>query len=111
IGERPFIIRLGPARPIGFAVPEKIELHVRDSHSEQSRGIPQHSIQVVSRDVSTSLDMTDLIFHKICHFGLRVCGSVCQRRTPPRKAFRLCPRSTPSGSRSNFFALPPPRTT
>src|SRR6266496_3216951 len=28
IGERPFIIRLGPARPIGFTVSEKIELHI-----------------------------------------------------------------------------------
>src|SRR6266850_7755740 len=39
ISERPFIIRLGPARPIGFAVSEKIKLHVLDGHSEQSRGI------------------------------------------------------------------------
>src|SRR6476646_11078648 len=40
IGERPFIIRLSPARPIGFAVSEKIKLHVLDNHSEQSREIP-----------------------------------------------------------------------
>src|SRR6266581_1290011 len=40
IGEGPFIIRLGPAWPISFAVSEKIELHFLDSHSEQSRGIP-----------------------------------------------------------------------
>src|SRR4029077_3415341 len=98
VRDRPFIIRLGPARPIGFAMSEEIELHVLDSHSEQSREIPYHNLQVVSQDVSTSLDMTDLISHRICHFALRVCGSVCQSRTPPRKAFRLCPSSIPSGS-------------
>src|SRR5205823_12492825 len=38
ISERPFIIRLGPARPIGLAVSKKIELHVLDSHSEHTRG-------------------------------------------------------------------------
>src|SRR5215468_2480507 len=32
IGKRPFIIRLGPARPIGFTVSEKIELHFCTSH-------------------------------------------------------------------------------
>src|SRR5215813_8570564 len=91
IGERPLIIRLCPVRPVGLAMSEKIKLHGLHGHSERSRKISvAQPIGEFTRCLD-SLDMTDPIPHTMFHFGLSVRWSVCQRRTPPRKAFRLCP--------------------
>ncbi len=43
-----------PRRIVNF-----MTLALLQRHSERSRGIPWHSCQVTSRDISTSLDMTD----------------------------------------------------
>src|SRR4029077_5096933 len=86
--QRPLVIRFFPARPIRLAMSEKIKIHVDPSSSSLLN-----------------------LLQKIFHFGRRVPGSVCQRRTPPRYALRLCPFSAPSGSSLSFLVLPPPRTT
>src|SRR5262249_15736313 len=111
ISQRALIIRFFPVRPIGFAVTKEIKLHGTDGKGYITCKTETSSCLVRFNFCKRLTFSTVFRVHMIRHFTRRVHGSTCQRRTPPRKAFRLCPKSMPSGSWSNFFALPPPRTT
>src|SRR6266478_8315367 len=92
--ERPLVIRFFPVRPIRLAMSKKIEVH----------------LPILTFPLPLNLNLRSH-GQSTRHFGRRVRGSVCQRRTPPRYALRLYPCSAPSGSTLSFLVLPPPRTT
>ena len=47
---------------------DRLIKRLTNRHSERSRGIPWQSCQVTSRDVSTSLDMTEPLFFASCAY-------------------------------------------